>query len=168
MVSRGACMRWALLTCRTMRWPSVSSNSSPRTFRARTVSPTSMAWTWPVTRCAPWWRSGRWVVFCRDLLGMMQGYSSTSQLLAICCLTAVQSPPLFSSCNFQKSIKLKAPSDQIISEGFAKKFKMAVAVLSSRFLVWVHFKDSHIMSVPGEWFCPHGDGELKKIDLYLE
>lgn len=65
MVSRGECTRWASLTCRTMRWPSVSSNSSRRTFRGRTVSPTSMAWTWPVTRCAPWSRNGRWVMFSR-------------------------------------------------------------------------------------------------------
>lgn len=60
MVWRDVCLKWASLISRMMRWPSASSSSSLRMFRARTASPTSTAWTWPVTRCAPWSRSGRW------------------------------------------------------------------------------------------------------------
>lgn len=59
MVWKDVCLRWASLTCRTMRLLSANSSSSQRTFRGRTASLTSTAWTWPVTRCAPWSRSGR-------------------------------------------------------------------------------------------------------------
>lgn len=148
MVSRAECTRWALLTCRTMRWPSVSSSSSLRMFRERTVSPTSMAWTWPATRCAPWSRNGRWVMYCEVYfsqcvleLGVKQGQGWTSQLVMLWCLTGMQSwlfcfLILYSghgTLHILLGVRLKATTNLIrIAEGFVKNVNITFTILAQK------------------------------------